>query len=94
MADTISCTTCDAECREICEATCKSTADSRTILEIDSNGNLCGCGSSCNSICGDTCEGTSKSLIIDLSSKVEVPDVTKVRYGDSDIIDKSKNKFM
>ena len=94
MSTEISCTTCDAECREICEADCKSSADSRNILEIDADGNLCGCGSSCNSVCGSSCDGTVKNPVINLNSKVEVPDVVKTRYGDSDIINKSKNKFM
>ena len=87
------CDTCDAECKEICEAACKSAADSRPVYEIDSTGNLCGCGSSCTAFCGASREGTSNTAKINYVSSVEVPDVSKVKYGDSDIYDNSKNKF-
>lgn len=78
-------------CGEECTAECRSSSDSINILEIDSSGNLCGCGSSCNSVCGSECEGSVKGRIISVGAKINVPDVVKIRYGDSDIIDKSKN---
>lgn len=84
------CEACDITCSPVCEAECKATANSRVISEIDENGNLCGCGSSCNSICGTECEGTVKSIVITVESRVDVLDVTKVKYGDSDILDKAK----
>lgn len=78
-------------CGELCTAECRSTANAIEVVEIDSSGNLCGCGSSCNSVCGSECEGSEKNRIISVGSKINVPDVVKIRYGDSDINDKSKN---
>ena len=88
------CDTCDVECRDVCEAACKASADSRTVFEIDENNNLCGCGASCTSFCGASCEGTSNTAKYTHVYSVEVPDVAKAKYSDMDVYDNSKTKFM
>lgn len=92
MADT-SCTTCDTACRDVCETTCRSVADVVTIYEVDSKGNLCGCGASCTSACGSSCEGTSSNIKISIAADVEVADVVKNKYDDLSVYDNSKNTF-
>ena len=80
-------------CESGCNAECSSVADGRTIYEIDSFGNLCGCGASCTAMCGASCEGTSEGNIIIAGGKVLIADVYKSKYGDSEVTDGSKNKY-